>query len=280
MACYLLMLGRASKFADASGAPTRRNILILLKGKFMSFRSFHRRIAAAVLVLGGIISQPALAIVGSELGPQDCSPIMYLDRPLVSPDPGAGFSNSISQHVAGGPVLADDFIPAASGQIHCVDWWGTQASSAQWELTLHQGDFGPSPLALPAITGGFKLFATAAGDDGDNNGIFWYHVKINDPDWVVTAGQHYWFSAANLDSDWHWAFADGVPEVGSQIYSGTQSLGSQTCPDGGPHCGAWVPQNEQYAFALQIPEPDVLALFAIGMGAAGFVRRRTALRPS
>ncbi len=37
--------------------------------KYMSFRSFHRRLAGFVLVLGAIVSQPALAIVGSELGP-------------------------------------------------------------------------------------------------------------------------------------------------------------------------------------------------------------------
>jgi hypothetical protein len=140
---------------------------------------------------------------------------------------------------------------------------------------LHQGDFSASPLALPAGIGGSKLFVTAVGDDSDNNGIFWYSVKTDDPDWVVSAGQHYWFSAANFDSGWQWSFADGIPEIGDQIYSSVQSTGSIPCTDGGPHCGAWVAQNEQYAFALQIPEPGVLALLAIGLGTAGFVRRRT-----
>jgi hypothetical protein len=88
----------------------------------MDFRSFRRRLAAAILVLGGIASQPTLAIAAADLGPQACSPFQYLDLPLVSPDPGAGFSNSTSQHVIGGPVLADDFIPAVSGIIYCIDW--------------------------------------------------------------------------------------------------------------------------------------------------------------
>jgi hypothetical protein len=241
--------------------------------------SLQQRLAAIVLFLGGAIAQPALAVPVGEQGPQDCSPIQYLDRPLlpqVNPASDANFSKSVSHHTVGGPVLADDFIPVSSGRLHCIDWWGTQASSDHWELTLHLGNFGPAPLAQPAASGGFKLFATAIGNDSDLNGIYWYHVKIDDPDWTVIAGQHYWFSAANLNDGWKWSLADGLPEVGSQLFSAVQSTGTLPCPDSGPHCGAWVAQNEQYAFALQIPEPGSWALLGAALGAAGFARKRKA----
>lgn len=208
--------------------------------------------------------------------PVSCGQTLYQDNPVV----GAGFSGSTSHHAVGGPVLAEDFIPVASGRIHCIDWWGTQATSSSWELTLHFGNFGPSPLAIPALTGGFKLFVNAVGDDSNHDGIFWYSVKIDDPDWSVFAGQHYWFSAANVDAGWQWALADGIPEVGGQLFNGVQSVGAVACPDGGPHCGPWVPQNnEQYAFMLQVPEPAALSLVGAALFALAASRRRRPVLP-
>jgi hypothetical protein len=57
----------------------------------------------------------------------------------------------------------------ASGKIECVEWYGSRATSDQWELTLHlNNDANPAaPDVNPALTGGFKIFVQSAGVDPD-----------------------------------------------------------------------------------------------------------------
>jgi hypothetical protein len=225
----------------------------------------------AVGLLGMLVAGPSMASPA-----KPCNPVYTTIYQDVDQPPLLTLTNFVSHHLVGGPVLADDFIAAASGAIECVEWYGNRAQSEFWELTLHlnQDDNPAAPDANPAQTGGFKIFANSAGVDPDGDGIFLFWAAFKDPRWVVEKDQQHWFSAANVADGWTWAASDGVPEVGAQNQWGVQSLGSSPCPDGGPHCGAWNPLTTNFAFAIHVPEPASALLLAVGLGALGIARRR------
>lgn len=190
-------------------------------------------------------------------------------------------SSSVSHHGAGGPVLADDFDPAGYGPIVEAEWWGSNATSCEWELTLHFGRLGTSgfgePAAIPTSSGGRKYFVCAEGEPWSPDGIFRFTADLPGDFFVDPGaqplGSEYWFSVANLDDGWTWATAAELGR-GIERWDPTVSTGS-VCDDGGPHCGPWSQvKGENFAFGLKVlAEPSALSLLLAGMLVAFRVRR-------
>lgn len=199
-------------------------------------------------------------------------------------------SNVVSFHTVGGPVVADDFDPAVGtgGWVVFAEWWGSVANSSSWEITFHQGGLSGGigqPLAIPASTGGTKLFVDAGGT-AVGGGLFYYAAAIPLGTFAVNGGpvpfgSEYWFSVANASSGWTWAFAGAGPTAGDDHWFGVQSFGSTPCGDGGPHCGAWNAINgRDFAFRLStVPEPTTMALVGLGLLAFGGLRRLHGNKP-
>ena len=155
--------------------------------------------------------------------------VIYADLPFAN-------SNFESHHIANGPVLADDFSSSIGGTVTKVEWWGTAAASPYWEITFHTNNNG-IPNVDDTAEGGFSQHnpVTAVGVN-TGGGIFHYEALWLPLDVLIQANTSYWFSAANWGTNWNWALADGIPEVGSQQYGAVQSIGA-LCTTGGPHCG-------------------------------------------
>ncbi|WP_395702799.1 PEP-CTERM sorting domain-containing protein [Aquabacterium sp.] len=186
-----------------------------------------------------------------------------------------------SHHGVGGPIIADDFVSAFSGQITRVEWWGSEAADSHWELAFHTDD---PTLHQPNIDSAFQgamvkygaagdLLATGVADVPGDPGIFHYTVDL--PFSLgVTAGTEYWFTVANFTGGWHWANALAGPTVGSENFGAHQSTGVGPCQDGGPHCGPWTDLNTDFAFRINgIPEPTTLLLVGLGLGAIVLSRK-------
>ena len=190
-------------------------------------------------------------------------------------------SNFISHHTTGGPVLADDFTPVASGAVTSVTWWGSVATSDQWELSFHTDNNG-----VPNIDDPFEgalaqhVPVTATGLD-NGRGFFQYTATWSPMDLILTAGNSYWFSAANFNDGWTWALAQaGGPFIGSEQYDAVESTGSD-CTNGGPHCGPWGSlAGTDFTFLIEttaIPIPAAVWLFGSGLiGLVGMARRKKA----
>ena len=180
-------------------------------------------------------------------------------------------SSLVSLHTAGGPVLADDFTSSGSGLVNQVEWWGSSARSASWEITFHN-DIGGSP-ELSVLS---QHFVNAIGSDLDGDGIFHYSALWNPMDLFITAGTDYWFSVANFADNWTWANAF-APTVGSEQYDAMVSSGAL----GSPHFGPWSTALDatgaptDFAFRINtVPEPGIFALLAIGLAGIGLARRK------
>lgn len=197
--------------------------------------------------------------------------IVYEDLPTAN-------SNSQSFHNITGPVLADDFTPAYSGNVVQVDWWGTLATSPTWEITFHTNNINQPAVTLP--TGGISQhFVTAVGADPDGDGIYYYTAAWTPPDVYVLAGADYWFSVANALPGWNWANTTGIPTVGSQQFNPVVSVGASPSVITGPHDGPWtVVGSQDFAFRIlvdgAVPAPATLALLGLGLTALGFARKR------
>ena len=230
----------------------------------------------------------SFGLVCALLGGQPAHAVPMIAFEWTEGGPGNG-TNSVhqSQHQGGGPVLADDFVAALSGNVVQVDWWGSQntpTAQLPWEITFHT-DNGGVPAVGPVAGGIDQHFVASAGADADGDGVFffsaaWPQVGHPGDPLTLSVGTKYWFSVANLPSPngWTWANAGGLaPTVGLEQFNGAVSN-----PGGGgsPHFGPWnavsQPDGSKQDFAFRIwvdsgdlPEPSTMLLF--GSGLAGFV---------
>lgn len=160
-----------------------------------------------------------------------------------------------SHHAVGGPILADDFVPAAGGQITGIDWWGTAAQATDWEIAFHTNDpINNQPNLDSPVTGAaVKYFVAAAGvaDPGLPAGILHYHV--DGAFFGVQPGTEYWFTVANVAAGWNWADALSGPTVGSENFNAHSSVGNIAL-DGGPHGGPWTDEHTDLAFRFSVPD--------------------------
>lgn len=197
----------------------------------------------------------------------------------------ASQSSFISHHIAGGPVLADDFTPSATGAVTSVTWWGSVAASDQWEITFHTDNNGVPNIDDP-FEGGLvqHIPVTATGLD-NGRGWFQYTATWSPMDLILTGGNTFWFSVANFSDNWTWALAQaGGPFIGSEQYDAVESTGA-ICTNGGPHCGPWTSlTGVDFAFLIDadttiIPIPGAVWLFGSGMlGLIGIARRKKATK--
>lgn len=201
---------------------------------------------------------------------------VYSHLPIIN-----ATSGFVSHHAAGGPVLADDFTPVASGSVTSLTWWGSAATSDLWEITFHTNNNGVPNIDDP-VEGGLvqHVPVTATGLD-NGRGFFQYTATWSPMDLTLTAGTSYWFSVANFADNWTWALAQtGGPFIGNELYDAVQSTGA-ICTNGGPHCGPWVSLTDtDFAFLIEttvIPIPAAVWLFGSGLlGLVGMARRKKA----
>jgi hypothetical protein len=234
----------------------------------MSIQVKSRR--ALALLAGGL----ALALGASQSA--FASPVIYENLPTSIAIPP-----NISWHNAAGPVIADDFISATGGSIDHVTWWGSEATSNDFELVLQNNNpvLGEPDLTPSGniTTGGLKLLLTASSSAYSIPGLFQFDADLA-PGWSVAAGTDYWLTVANVNNGWQWAEALAGPTVGSELFNAHSSTGPG-CLDGGPHCGPWTDVHTDFAFKITaVPEPATWAVMLVGIGGLGAtLRRRRAL---
>ncbi len=225
-------------------------------------------------LLGLAAGACGLALAAATVTSAAASTLVYENLPTSNALPP-----NTSWHNANGPVIADDFIPVVGGAVSHLTWWGSEASSLDFEVVLQNND--PTlgePALTPSgntLTGGLKQFVTATTSAYSIPGIFQFDAVVA-PGWNIHAGTDYWLTVANFNSDWQWSEALAGPTVGSELYNAHRSVGPG-CLDGGPHCGPWTDLHTDFAFRIDaVPEPATWAMMIVGFGGVGAVMRRRA----
>jgi hypothetical protein len=191
---------------------------------------------------------------------------------------------NVSWHNAAGPVIADDFAPAAGGAITHLTWWGSDAASLDFEVVLQNNNPALGEPALTPtgnnVTGGLKQFVTASETAFSIPGIFQFDADVA-PGWNVGAGTEYWLTVANFNNGWNWAEALAGPTIGTEAFNAHSSTGPG-CLDGGPHCGPWTDVHTDFAFKITaVPEPATWAMMLVGFfGLGATLRARRGVTPA
>lgn len=183
---------------------------------------------------------------------------------------------NISWHNTNGPVIADDFIATNGGTINHLTWWGSSASSNEFELVLQNNDNGQPGLTPTGniFSGGLKQLVTAnASLFNASSGIWQFDADVA-AGFDIAGGVDYWLTVANVNNGWDWAEALAGPTVGSELYNAHQSTGP-LCEDAGPHCGPWTDVHTDFAFKVSaVPEPATWAMLVFGFACVGSAMRR------
>lgn len=186
------------------------------------------------------------------------------------------------------PVLVDDFIPAASGALSQIRWWGS-FSAANWFIAIFTGAPAPpgdpndldtiyadawvtyeagafSPNCVPPWEGDYTPPEICEYLFAPGGNIF--------PGGTVSleAGRTYWLSVASVEPGWYWARGSNNPAVGAQQSSARALCLAREWP-----CDQWVDIGANLAFEFAVPEPGIgwlLAVAALAAVQAGRRRKR------
>jgi hypothetical protein len=190
--------------------------------------------------------------------------IAYLDGPtLLATDESVR-----PQFLQFEPLLVDDFIPAASGALSQMNWWGS-FSASNWFVAIFT-DAPSQPTDLNDLSMIYvDAWVTYEGYAYSPNCVPPVEGDYTPPEIceflffpggnvVLEAGRTYWLSVANSEPGWYWARGSSNPAVGSQ-QSGARAL----CLTHEWPCDQWVDIGTNLAFELAVPEPGIVSLLAV-----------------